>query len=324
MSIRNLIVIFSTGMIFQLFFVSCKQVNSNLLEEEYLNVEIFKSSETSEDSSIEFSIPYNLETPIEECNLPSELIEISALGYDHHRKLHVTVNDEKAFLYVLDIERCQVQKKYDFGSKGDYEGIESVGDIIYILKSNGNIYPFNIVSGEVGKTIKTPLSTTNDVEGIGYDDARGELILACKGSPNLKNHDKLKHSKAFYTYQIDAEIFNREPKFVIKDKELKELVNELEMNVSKSKRKKLEDRIKHFSPSAIAKHPISKQFYILSSVGRSLVICDQNGKLESVHFLNADIHSQPEGITFDTEGKMYISNEGRSLIGKIYTYDYIK
>jgi len=311
-------------MVFQFFLISCKEANAKSIKEEYLKVELLKSSEISEDSSIKFSVHYNFEAPTKVCNLPSELLEISALGYDQHQKLHVSVNDEKGILYILDLKKCKIHNKFNFGSKGDYEGIESVGDIVYILKSNGNIYPFDITSGEVGKTIKTPLSLTNDVEGLGYDKIRGELIFACKGSPNIKDHDDLKHSKAFYTYQIDSDDFHKKPKFVVKDRKLKEFVEENMKNISKSKQKKLKERIKHFSPSAIAKHPISEHFYILSSVGRSLVICNDDGKLVNVIFLNPDIHSQPEGITFDPSGKMYISNEGRSLIAKIYTYDYIK
>jgi len=167
---------------------------------------------------------------------------------------------------------------------------------------------------------------TNDVEGLGYDPKKSELIFACKGSPNLKGHKKYKHSKAYYTYNIETKKFNEEPKFVLDDDQLIDFVSEkMKGNeISKSKLKKLKKRIKEFSPSAIAKHPKENHFCIISSVGKSLVVCDDDGFVLDIVFLNPDIHSQPEGITFDSDGRIYISNEGLSLVAKIYQFDNIK
>ena len=283
-----------------------------------------KTTGVPDDNGIVYELPYDLDDVSNVCNLPPELLEISGLGYNQKLNMHVSINDEKAILFMIDLSKCEISDKFNFGSKGDYEGIESVGNTVYILKSNGNLYPFDIEAQQARKPIKTPLSLTNDVEGLGYDADHRQLIFACKGSPNVKDHDRLKHSKAFYVYDIDTDKFHEEPKFIIKDKALKEFVQSRHSGLSKSKLKKLHGRIKEFSPSAIAKHPLDKYFYILSSVGRSLVICEDDGAIIDVVFLDPNKYSQPEGITFDATGKMYISNEGRSLVAKIYTFDYRK
>ena len=75
-----------------------------------------------------------------------------------------------------------------------------------------------------------------------------------------------------------------------------------------------------FAPSGIAKHPVTGFYYVLSSVGRLLVICDDAGNLEHVHFLKSKVFIQPEGICFAPDGTMFISNEGRSLVGKVMRF----
>ena len=36
--------------------------------------------------------------------------------------------------------------------------------------------------------------------------------------------------------------------------------------------------------------------------------------------LDKKLHAQPEGITFDEEGNLYISNEGKNGIAMLYKY----
>ena len=66
-----------------------------------------------------------------------------------------------------------------------------------------------------------------------------------------------------------------------------------------------------FKPSALAIQPETKDIYVLSSVAKSLIVLDQEGVLKSAYSLPRSIFRQPEGIAFDTEFNLYISNEGR-------------
>ena len=55
-----------------------------------------------------------------------------------------------------------------------------------------------------------------------------------------------------------------------------------------------------------------------------MVVLDPSGSPKNVVMLDKDIHRQPEGLCFDKKGNMYISNEGRGLVAKIYQYKYLK
>ena len=76
-----------------------------------------------------------------------------------------------------------------------------------------------------------------------------------------------------------------------------------------------------FSPSAIAIHPITNQIYITSSVGKLLLITNESGKVLHIENLKKSIHPQPEGLCFDQDGNLYLSNEGKDgRPGVIYKF----
>jgi uncharacterized protein YjiK len=75
----------------------------------------------------------------------------------------------------------------------------------------------------------------------------------------------------------------------------------------------------YFSPSGIAIAP-DGDYYILSSVAKALIIVDDSGQLKSGVNLSRALHSQPEGLFLDQENTLYISNEGRDGVAKIYIF----
>ncbi|MEL6720372.1 MAG: SdiA-regulated domain-containing protein, partial [Bacteroidota bacterium] len=77
---------------------------------------------------------------------------------------------------------------------------------------------------------------------------------------------------------------------------------------------------KSFAPSAIAIHPITKDWYILSSVGKLLVVLDQEGNIQNVEKLSARLMKQPEGLCFDTNGDLFITSEGDGGKGRLFKY----
>jgi len=254
-----------------------------------------------------YSFPYDLENPDFKGNLPK------------------AINDEAGRLYTIDPEDCSLLEKKKFGKDGDYEGLAIVGNIVYVVEANGNITPIDIRKPKVKKTIKTSLTTANDVEGLCFDPATNELVLACKGTPALKKKHKLKNTKAFYAFDLNRKELNDYPKFTINDGQLEEhFKHYLDDDLSKKQRKKLKNRLLNFSPSAIAKHPIEENFYILSSIGRLLLICNNHGRITDIQFLNSKKFSQPEGICFAPDGTLFISNEGRSVKGTVMRFGMLR
>ena len=72
----------------------------------------------------------------------------------------------------------------------------------------------------------------------------------------------------------------------------------------------LKDFSAECKPSGAAIHPQLNKLFIIASIGKVLVICSLDGKVESAHQLNPSQFQQPEGISFASNGDMYISNEG--------------
>ena len=65
-----------------------------------------------------------------------------------------------------------------------------------------------------------------------------------------------------------------------------------------------------------------KKLFIISSAANLLVIADLNGKVESVFELGKKMFPQPEGLTFKSNGDMYISNEGVTARSTILRFVY--
>jgi len=65
----------------------------------------------------------------------------------------------------------------------------------------------------------------------------------------------------------------------------------------------------NFHPSALAMNLRTREWYILSSVNHVLVVLDEEWKIKTVYPLNPSVFPQPEGIAFDREQNLYISNE---------------
>ncbi|MCK5700012.1 MAG: hypothetical protein KAI29_02630, partial [Cyclobacteriaceae bacterium] len=82
---------------------------------------------------------YDLDNPDARYKLPAYLEEISGLSYYGKGKI-ACVQDEKANIYIWNLEKEKIIEKYEFGNDADYEDIAVVGKTAYILRNNGNIY----------------------------------------------------------------------------------------------------------------------------------------------------------------------------------------
>lgn len=255
---------------------------------------------------------YDLSQPADRWMLPAELREISGLSYVPDGQL-ACIQDEKGIFYKLDFEARDIKKLY-FGKKGDYEGVEIVGDSAYVLKSNGNLFAFNYKNEqpEVRK-IKTPLTDENNTEGLAYDPETKTLLIGCKGKAALKsNHAK---GKAIYAFNLTERTLSADPVFLLKNKELKEVLYSHHLNPYKQN---------GFRISGLAVHPVTGKIYVIGTVGKLMMILDRDQKIKSVAPLLPHLFIQPEGICFDPEGVMYISSEGKEGKGYILKFKPIR
>ena len=77
-----------------------------------------------------------------------------------------------------------------------------------------------------------------------------------------------------------------------------------------------------FHPSCIAKNPLTKDWYIISSVNKMLLVLDAQWKVKEFIPIDPSLFNQPEGLTFNQKGDMYISNEGGDGTADILLFRY--
>lgn len=221
--------------------------------------------------------------------------EISGLVWENTRNEFIAHNDEAGKLFYLDRDSKEIKREVVFGGTGDYEDIALVGTIPYILRSDGTIFRIrpdsansNTVKGE--EMGKPGIEGSVDFEAMYYDSTRHALIMICK---NCKVDNKATVSA--FAYYVDSARFGNKPVFTIDASKVEEL--------SPTETSKLQ-------PSAARINPRLNKLFIISSASNLLVVADVNGKVESVHRLAPKLFPQPEGLTFNKTGDMYISNEG--------------
>ena len=268
---------------------------------------------------------YDLESPDGRYKLPSYLEEISGLSYYGKGKI-ACVQDEKANIYVLNLEKEEITKKYNFGNDGDYEDIVVLGKTAYVLRNSGHIYRIENFKKKERKIKRynTPLKEKNDTEGMVYDALSNALLIACKGSPSIDKEDRYSGYKAVYKFDLAKEKLIEKPHFLIDLERLDSYIDHnvfTRLSLRVAKRLQLIESETSFQPSGIAIHPLYGEIYIISSVGKLLIVLDRRGKVLDVKELDPKIFRQPEGICFSPTGDLYISNEGQGGKGYILKFN---
>jgi uncharacterized protein YjiK len=270
------------------------------------------------------AFPYDMDNPDRRVELPSYLEEISGLSYDGTSEI-ACVQDEKGNIYILDLDKGKISKKYDFGDDGDYEDIAVVGKHAYVLENNGNIYRIKDFKNKDRKVKKynTPLKEKNDTEGMTFDPTANALLIACKGSPSIDKERPYEGYRAIYRFNLKEEELEEEPLYLVDLERLDSYLDRsafTKLSARVAKRLRLVESETSFQPSGIAIHPRSEEIFIISSVGKLLIILNREGKVLDVKELDPVIFRQPEGICFSPEGDMYISNEGQGGKGYVLKF----
>ncbi len=274
---------------------------------------------------------YSFDTPDRTFDLPESLREISGLTLSPDGQELCAINDEYGIIYFIDKKIGGVTRELKFHKNGDYEGIETVGKSIFIVKSTGTVYKIDDIEKDsvTFKKGKYLLKKENDTEGLGYDAKNNQLLFACKGRACLHNGCTIAGcltKKSVYRMDMNRNRVAKKPAF---DITTEAVTNFLKKNKPELAENNFEDFIDkddghlHFHPSALAVHPLSEDIFILSSKGKTVIVLNPDGEIKWIEKLDKRIHRQPEGIAFDKDGTMYISNEGKKeKKGKIYVFNY--
>ena len=230
-------------------------------------------------------IDYNLKDS-KQFKLPHHLREISGLAASDDGRIFCH-DDEKGIIYQINPLNGKVVKKFAVGNpipNRDFEGIAIVKDKFYRERP---VYVFQFVT------------VSNNIEGLCYDPLTNSMLLACKGYPGKK----YKGYRSVYSFDLKEKKLMPDPRFLLSLKELDKRYG-----------------MKNFSPSAIEYNSKTGTFFILSSHVKALIEVSSDGKVIHGALLSGRNHKQPEGITFTSDIKMLISDEGRGGQGTITVY----
>lgn len=245
---------------------------------------------------VEYASPkgYNFELG-QKVFLPDVLHEISGIAFPHEKDdVIYAVEDESGKVYSFPPTEPSLRREVVFAGPGDYEGVAINEGLVWVLKSNGTLYSF-------------PLDQTNQKKANGVKEAKnvipkgeyeslaasdGLLYVICKDCPIDKGSTLTSGYVLEYSEKGD----------VTKKAEFKLDAEKINQKASlKGKR---------IRPSALTQHPSTKQWYILSSIDKMLVVADENWQIVDAYSLNPKLFNQPESIAFDSQKNLYIGNEG--------------
>ena len=268
-----------------------------------------------------YQLPYKFMEPDASMELENELLEISGLSLIGKENL-AAVQDEDGKLYVLNKEG-KITREFDFFAKGDYEGVEVVGDKVYVVKSNGNIYGIKNLGKDNQdlKIFETHLNKLANIEGLGYDQKNHRLLLAAKG----KMAKDPTFSRSVYGFDLNTGKLATEPIFTI---DLAQVQGYLDSGKPVKYLEKISEKLNPaeggftFAPSGIAVHPITGNYYLISSVGKMMMVMSPTGKIIHIEKFKKKIHPQPEGICFENDGTMWVSNEGKAGSPRLVRYSF--
>jgi len=255
-------------------------------------------------------VGYDFDQPQLVANLPHKLREISGLGLTANGTELLAVQDELGKFFRLRSSDGKVLGETSFWKDADYEGIEFVNGDVWIVKSTGTLYRVRRpgqANQEVTK-FNGPLSSENDVEGLGYDPAENRLLLACKSHVAASIE-----VRSIFAFDLASETFGPRPVFSIGRFAMQAYLNKCPKTRKHHKITAfINEREKYeLGPSAVAVHPRTGQIFVTSSPGKLIIVLTRDGKIQHVRKLDKDFFPQPEGMVFHPDGTLYISTESK-------------
>jgi SdiA-regulated len=253
---------------------------------------------------------YNLNKP-EKFKMPDVLHEISGIAFNKGNSdtIYAEQDEEgKLFHFKLGDKKMIISK---FGKHGDFEDVTICNNYVIMLRSDGVLFTFALseANKEKADNVKEwdDILPAGEYEGLSSNNTNGEVYVLCKHCSD----DKTSKRTSGFIFKLGN------------DGSIKSSGN-FEINIKDIDVKTGGDKIS-FHPSALAQNPFTKEWYILSSVNKLLVVADSNWKIKDTYPLNPSLFPQPEGITFDDKRTLYISNErNTAAYGTILKFTYNK
>jgi uncharacterized protein YjiK len=236
---------------------------------------------------------YDLSKP-KRYNMPDELREISGIAFNKGMNDTLYAEEDengKVFHFKLGDTRTRVTR---FGKKGDFEDISICNQYAILLRSDGVLFTFPVseTSRRDAQQVKVfeGLLANGEYEGLASESS-GKIFVLCKHCSDEKTN---KWGGGFILQMDASGNLTRSGEFEINVKEIDAIAGTRKIN---------------FHPSALTQNLRTREWWLLSATNHMLVITDEVWKVKAVHLLDPSIFPQPEGMAFDNDQNLYISNE---------------
>ncbi len=249
---------------------------------------------------------YDLTAP-EIIQLPHALDEVSGICFlkGNNDSLYA-IEDEsgKLYKYVLSSKALIKNKFYN---KGDYEdiSINQNGQFV-VLKSNGELVTFAKTDTWMENieqvTVIKDLLPSGEYEGIFAKDNKWYVL--CK---NCKGEDD---KKELTIYEIQPANGNKAA-----------VVLPIKVKFS-TLRKEANAKKENFHPSCLSFNSVTKEWFVISAVNNKLMVLDTQWHAKFLFELNPSVFKQPEGIAFNDQGDLFVSNEAAGGTANLLRINY--
>jgi uncharacterized protein YjiK len=244
--------------------------------------------------------------------MPSVLDEISGIAFMNGKNDTVyAVQDEIGEVFAFSLKDKTVKTNI-FSQKGDYEDLAFLNNQLVILKSNGALVSFAaanfLKTGKAADLQETKgLLPEGEYEGLYADETSQTLFVLSKETKEAKRNRQIfgyalkmaPNGKISFGSAFTIDVSAIEAKITIKKN--------------------------NFLPSALAKNKKTNEWFILSAHNSVLVVTNANWKVKQAFSLPENLFEQPEGIAFDSQHNLYISNEkGKAKEATILKFAYQK
>jgi hypothetical protein len=231
--------------------------------------------------------------------VPAGLSEISGIAFNKgDAKTIFAEEDENGRVYYMR-PGDKTARFTTFKETGDFEDMAIINGQVVMLQSKGVLFTFPV--NTINKARPDQVQKAKDLlpkgeyEGLYGSERDSKVYVLCKNC----DMDKTSKQCSGFIYDLSANgQLKQSGDFRISVKHIEDMLGQ--------------DKIR-FHPSALSRSPLTGEWFILSSVNKILVVTDGNFKVRQVYKLNPDIFVQPEGMSFDVQNNLYISNEGQPL-----------
>ena len=229
--------------------------------------------------------------PVAEWIMPPELREISGLALTA-RGTVLTHDDNIARVYEIDPKTGILLKAFSLagGVRGDFEAITIAGPDVYLLRSNGKIFKFRegADASQVPYSVyDTGLGKQCEFESMAYEADSSRLVLVCK-----KFLDK-KAPKELLIFHVPLPLGDRSAITAV-EVAMKDVVGS--------------NKWKNFHPSDINIDPFTKNYVIVASREKGLIVVTPDGEVVRSEPIPGD-HRQAEGVAITPDSLLLVSDE---------------